>query len=107
MLTIQKKDKVVVLSGKDKGKQGEVLKIYPATNRAIVTKINFVKRHTRPTQTEPGGIREKEAPLSIAKLMFVCPKCNQPSRPKFDTLADGKKVRKCRRCGEMITQNLK
>ncbi len=102
MLTIKKKDKVVVLTGKDKGKQGEVLKVYPESNRAVVAKVNFVKRHTRPTQTEPGGIREKEAPLSLAKLMLVCPKCSQPSRPKFDVLSDGKKIRVCRRCGEMI-----
>ena len=102
MLTIKKKDKVVILSGKDKGKKGEVLKLYPETNRAVVSKINFVKRHTRPTQTDPGGIREKEAPLSVSKLMLVCPKCDQPSRPKFDVLSDGKKIRVCRRCGEMI-----
>lgn len=102
MLTIKKKDKVVVLSGKDKGKQGEVLKVMPEESRVIVAKINFVKRHTRPTQTDPGGIREKEAPLPIAKVMLVCPKCTQPTRPKFDTLSDGKKVRVCRKCGEMI-----
>lgn len=102
MLTIKKKDKVVVLAGKDKGKQGEVLKVYPEKSRVVVSKINFVKRHTRSTQTEPGGIREKEAPVAIAKVMLVCPKCNQPGRPKFDTLSDGKKIRVCRRCGEMI-----
>lgn len=102
MLTIKKKDKVVVLSGKDKGKQGEVLKVMPDEARVIVAKINFVKRHTRPTQTDPGGIREKEAPLPIAKVMLVCPKCTQRTRPKFDTLSDGKKVRVCRKCGEMI-----
>jgi large subunit ribosomal protein L24 len=102
MLTIKKKDKVIVLTGKDKGKQGEVLKVFPEENRVIVAKINFVKRHTRATQTEPGGIREKEAPIAIANVMLVCPKCNQPSRPKFDVLSDGKKVRVCRKCGEMI-----
>ena len=102
MLTIKKKDKVVVLAGKDKGKRGEVLKVFPEEKRVIVSKINFVKRHTRPTQTEPGGIREKEAPMSISKVMLVCPKCSQRTRPKFDTLSDGKKVRVCRRCGEMI-----
>ncbi len=102
MLTIKKKDKVVVLSGKDKGKQGEVLKVYPEENRVVIAKINFVKRHTRPTQQEPGGIREKEAPLSISKVMLVCPKCQQPTRPKFETLSDGKKVRVCRRCNEMV-----
>jgi large subunit ribosomal protein L24 len=102
MLTVKKKDKVVVLSGKDKGKQGEVLVVDRAKGRVIVAKVNFVKRHTKATQTEPGGIREKEAPLPISKVMLVCPKCNQPTRPKFDVLSDGKKVRICRKCGEMI-----
>lgn len=102
MLTIKKKDKVVVLAGKDKGKQGEVLKVYPEEGRLVIAKINFVKRHTRPTQTEPGGIREKEAPVSIGKVMLVCPKCTLPNRPKFDKLSDGKKIRVCRKCGEMI-----
>lgn len=102
MLTIKKKDKVVVLSGKNAGKQGEVLKVYPDTMRVLVSKINFIKRHTRSTQTEPGGIREKEAPLPLAKVMLVCPKCSQPTRPKFDRLSDGKKVRVCRKCSEMI-----
>ena len=102
MLNIKKKDKVVVLAGKDKGKQGEVLKVIPDAARVIVAKVNFVKRHTRATQTDPGGIREKEAPLPISRVMLVCPKCSQPTRPKFDRLSDGKKVRLCRRCGEMI-----
>jgi large subunit ribosomal protein L24 len=102
MLNIKKKDKVVVLSGKDKGKQGEVLKVFPDAGRVVVAKINFVKRHTKGTQTEPSGIREKEAPLAAAKVMLVCPKCTQPTRPKFDILSDGKKIRVCRKCGEMI-----
>src|SRR3989339_979296 len=102
MLTIKKKDKVVLLAVKDKGKQGEVLKVIAGENRVIVSKINFIKRHTRPTKQDPGGIHEKEAPVSIAKVMLVCPKCQKPTRPKFDTLSDGKKVRVCRRCGEMI-----
>jgi large subunit ribosomal protein L24 len=102
MLNIKKKDKVKILSGKDKGKTGEVLKVYPDEKKVIVAKVNFVKRHTKPTQRDPGGIREKEAPLSISKIMLVCPKCEQSSRPKFDVLSDGKKVRVCRKCGEMI-----
>jgi large subunit ribosomal protein L24 len=102
MLSIKKKDKVVVLSGKNAGKQGEVLKVYPDSSRVLISKINFIKRHTRSTQTEPGGIREKEAPLPISKVMLVCPKCSQPTRPKFDSLSDGKKVRICRKCSEMI-----
>jgi large subunit ribosomal protein L24 len=102
MLHIKKKDKVIIISGKDKGKRGEVLKVFPDESRLIVAKINFVKRHTKPTQTDPGGIREKEAPLDISKVQLLCPKCNQPNRPKFDRLSDGKKIRLCRRCGEMI-----
>jgi large subunit ribosomal protein L24 len=102
MLTVKKKDKVVVLSGKDKGKQGEILVVDRTKGRVIVSKVNFVKRHTKATQQDPGGIREKEAPLPIAKVMLVCPKCNQPTRPKFDVLSDGKKVRICRKCGEMV-----
>ena len=102
MLTIKKKDTVVINTGKDKGKKGEVLKVYIEENKVIVSKINFVKRHKKPTQTEPGGIREKEAPVPISNVMLICPKCTKPTRPKFDTLSDGKKVRVCRKCGEMI-----
>ncbi|MDR3125338.1 MAG: 50S ribosomal protein L24 [Endomicrobium sp.] len=102
MLNIKKKDKVVVLSGKDKGKKGEVLDVFPDKGKIIVSKINFVKRHTKPTQRDAGGIREKEAPIAISKVMLICPKCEQALRPKFDKLSDGKKVRLCRKCGEMI-----
>lgn len=102
MLNIKKKDKVVVLSGKDKGKKGEVLKVYPDKGKVVVSKVNFVKRHMKPTQRDPGGVREKEAAIDISKVMLVCPKCEQASRPKFDSLSDGKKIRICRKCGEMI-----
>ena len=102
MLNIKKKDKVVVLAGKDKGKQGEVLKLFIDENKVIVSKVNFVKRHTKPTQRDPGGIKEKESPISISNVMLVCPKCGKPNRPKFDKLSDGKKVRVCRKCGEII-----
>jgi large subunit ribosomal protein L24 len=102
MLNIKKKDKVVVLAGKDKGKEGEVLKLLSEENRVIVAKINFVKRHTKPTQRDPGGIKEKESPISISNVMLVCPTSNKPTRPKLDKLSDGKKVRICRNCGEII-----
>ncbi|MFH1283914.1 MAG: 50S ribosomal protein L24 [bacterium] len=102
MLHIKKKDKVVVLSGKDKGKRGEVLKIMADTQKAVVSKISFIKRHTRPTQTDPGGIREKEAPIHVSKLMLVCPKCDKPTRLKVDYTMDGKKIRICKQCGEMV-----
>ena len=102
MLHIKKKDKVMVLSGKDKGKTGEVLRILPKKGKLIVGKVNFIKRHTKGTQTQPGGIREKEAPLNISNVILVCNKCNKPTRIKRDTLADGQKVRMCRKCGEIL-----
>jgi len=102
LLTIKKKDKVVVKAGKDKGKTGEVLKVFPETSRLVVSKINFIKRHTRPTQTRPGGITEKESSIHISSVQLICPKCNQATRVKIDHLSDGKKIRVCRRCGEMI-----
>ena len=101
-MTIHKKDKVVVLSGKSRGKQGEVVEVIKASSRVLVSKINFVKRHSRSTQTTPGGIREKEASIHVSNVMLICPKCTQPMRPKADTLSDGTKVRTCRKCGEML-----
>jgi len=102
MLFIRKKDRVIVKTGKDKGKKGEVIKIFPDKSRVIVSKVNLTKSHTRPTQTEPGGIREKEGPLSISSVQLICPKCAKPTRVKRDWLSDGKKIRICKKCGEMI-----
>jgi len=102
MLAIHKKDKVVVLSGRSRGKQGEVVKVFRDEDRVLISKINFVKRHSRPTQTTPGGIREKEASIHVSNVMLVCPKCSRPMRPKVDRLSDGTKVRTCRKCGEML-----
>ena len=103
MLAIHKKDKIVVLAGKSRGKQGEVLQVLRGDERVLVSKLNFVKRHSRATQTTPGGIREKEASIHISKVMLVCPKCKKPMRPKSDRLSDGTRVRACRKCGEMLT----
>jgi large subunit ribosomal protein L24 len=102
MFNIKKKDKVIILSGKDKGKEGEVLDIFPDKGKVVISKINFLKRHIKPTQKDPGGIREKEAPIAASKVMLICPKCKRAFRPKFDKLSDGKKVRVCRKCGEML-----
>lgn len=102
MFNIKKKDKVIVLSGKDKGKKGEVFDVFPKKDKVIVSKVNFIKRHIKPTQKDPGGIREKEAPIAASKVMLICPKCDQAFRPKFDKLSDGKKIRVCRKCGEML-----
>lgn len=102
MLSIKKKDKVMVLSGDDKGKIGEVLKVFADKSTAIVSKVNVAKKHKRPTQREPGGIIEIERPISISNLAVVCQKCNRPVRVRFDRLSDGKKVRLCKNCGEVI-----
>jgi len=103
MTGIRKKDTVLVLIGKNRGKQGEVVEVLRAKNRVLVSKVNFVKRHTRRTQTEPSGIREKEASIHLSNVMLVCPKCKRAMRPKRDQLSDGTRVRACRKCGEMLT----
>ena len=98
---IKKKDKVLVLSGKDKGKRGEVLERSDEF-KFVVSKINMVKRHQKPRQNEPGGIIEKEMPIHQAKLMLVCGKCDSAVSPKINILKDGTKVRVCRSCSEVI-----
>jgi large subunit ribosomal protein L24 len=102
MLKIKKKDKVLVLSGKDRGKKSEVLDVLSDENRVVVAKVNFIKRHTKSTQKKSGGILKKESSIDISKVMLICPKCSQASRSKFSRLSDGKKVRICRKCGEII-----
>lgn len=102
MKKIKKKDIVVVISGKDKGKKGEVIKVLPKEDKIIVSKVNIVKKHTKPTQTDPGGIKEIEKPIHICKVKLICPKCGKPTRVGFTFLPDGKKVRYCKKCKEMI-----
>lgn len=99
---IKKGDKVAVLAGKDKGQTGEVVKVMPKANRAIVSGVNKVKRHTRPTQMDPGGIKEKEAAIDMSNLALVDPKDGKPSRVGIKTLEDGRKVRFAKRSGEVI-----
>ena len=102
-MSIKKGDIVVVLSGKDKGKQGKVLEAMPADRKVIVEGINVVSRHTKPRkQGEEGGILKKEAPMYACKVQKVCPKCNKATRPAHKLLADGKKVRVCKKCGAEI-----
>ncbi len=99
---IKKGDKVIVLAGKDKGRTGEVVKMVTDTNRVVVSGINMVKRHTRPTQYDPGGIKEMEAPLHISNLAVADPKTGKATRVGFKTLKDGKKVRFAKKSGEVI-----
>ncbi len=102
-MSIKKGDTVIVLSGKDKGKQGKVLEVQPKDQKVIVEKVNIVSRHTKPRQQgQEGGIIKKEAPMYACKVMRVCPKCNKPTRPASKVGADGKKVRVCKKCGAEI-----
>ena len=102
-MSIKKGDTVVVLSGKDKGKKGEVIAVLPQDGKVVVEKINMVSRHTKPRrQGETGGIIQKEAPLYACKVQRVCPKCDKATRPAHKVLADGSKVRVCKKCGAEI-----
>jgi large subunit ribosomal protein L24 len=101
-LKIRKKDKVVVIAGKDKGKTGEVLRLIPEKMRVLVQKVNIVTKHRKPRQNEPGGIHKLEAPIAYSNVMLLCPKCEKPIRPKLDKLQTGETVRVCRKCGETI-----
>ena len=102
-MSIKKGDTVVVLSGKDKGKQGKVLEAMPETRKVVVEKVNVATRHQKPRkQGEEGGIMKKEAPIYACKVMRVCPKCNKPTRPASKVTADGKRVRVCKKCGAEI-----
>ncbi len=102
-LFVRKNDTVLILSGENGGKQGKVLKVYPKQNRLIVEGINFVKRHTKPTQKNPkGGIVEKEGPVNASNVMVVCGKCGQPTRIGTKIMNDGERIRMCKKCGEMI-----
>jgi large subunit ribosomal protein L24 len=103
MNKIKTNDRVQVLSGKDRGKQGQVRRVLPKEGRALVTGLNIVKRHRRPrSQTDPGGIVEMEAPLHLSKLAVICPNCNQAARLGIHIHQDGKKARYCKKCKEDI-----
>lgn len=102
MQKIRKGDAVVILSGKDAGKKGEVVRVIPAENRIVVQGVNMVKRHTRPTQTTQGGIIEKEAAMHVSNVAHIDPKDGKPTRVGFRILEDGSKVRFSKRSGEVI-----
>ena len=101
-LKIKKGDHVVVLTGKDKGKHGEVLKVMPTENRAIVKGVAMIRRHQRQTATQDGGIISKEAAIHISNLALEDPKDGKPTRVGFKFLKDGRKVRFAKRSGEVI-----
>ena len=99
---LKKGDRVVVTSGRDKGKRGEILKMYPDESRVLVAGVNMVKRHQRQTQRVQGGIITKEAPLHVSKVAITDPKSGEATRIGFKILADGRKVRFAKKSGEVI-----
>jgi large subunit ribosomal protein L24 len=100
---VKKGDKVVILSGKDKGKSGQVLRVIPKEERVVVQGVNVVKRHQRPSQADPGGIKTFEAPVHVSNVAVADPKDGKPTRVGFKTLPDGRKVRFAKRSGEELS----
>lgn len=103
-LKIKKGDHVIVLSGRDKGKHGEVIEMMPKEARALVRGVNVVRRHQRQTPSQEGGIISKEAPIHISNLALEDPKDGKPTRVGFKILEEGKKVRFAKRSGEVIPE---
>lgn len=103
MARVRKGDTVFVLSGKDRGKTGKVIRVWPGRHRALVERVNLVKHFERPRQqNQPGGIVEREGAIALAKLTPLCPKCRKPSRVGWKTSGEGEKRRICRRCHEVV-----
>ena len=102
-LKIKKDDFVGIITGKDRGKRGKVLKVFPAEQRVIVEKVNMVKRHTKPRKVgEPSGIIEREGKIHVSNTMLICTRCDKPVRIGIQKLPEGDKVRTCKGCGESI-----
>lgn len=102
-LHVKKDDMVKIIAGKEKGKTGKVLRVFPAKGRVVVESLNVIKRHTRPSQVNPeGGIVEKEAPLSLSNVMLVCGSCNEAARTGVRKLEDGSKARYCKKCNASV-----
>ena len=100
-MKIKKGDQVIVTTGRDKGKQGEVLRAMPKTNKVVVQGVNMVKRHTHPSQTNAGGIISKEAPIDVSNVALIDPETGKPTRVGFKVV-DGEKVRVAKKSGKVI-----
>jgi len=103
---IKKNDMVYVLSGKDRGKTGKVLKVFLDKGRAVVEGLNYIQKHTRPNPQKnvKGGILPKESPINISNLMVVCKRCNKHARVGFSIMQDGRKARICKNCNELLDE---
>jgi large subunit ribosomal protein L24 len=98
---VKRNDQVLVISGRDRGARGKVLRVLPAAGKAVVECVNMIKRHTRPNPPKgiQGGILEREAPIRAANLMVICPECGEPTRLGHKRLEDGRGARLCKKCG--------
>ncbi len=102
-MKLKKNDFVAVVAGKDKGKKGKVMRVFPTESRVIVEGINYATQYLRPTQENPkGGIAKFEAKLNVSNVQLVCPKCSKQSRIGYQFLADGTKQRICKQCQEIL-----
>jgi large subunit ribosomal protein L24 len=102
-MLIKKNDTVMVISGKEKGKRGRVIAVYPSTNRLLIEKLNMIKRHTRPNQQlRQGGIVEKESPISASNVQLICSKCDKPTTAARKAQGEGARVRVCKICNESV-----
>ena len=101
MLKLKKKDTVIVLAGRDKGKNGEIKEIKPEARKVVVMGTTIVHKHKKTTKEKPGGIHKMEAPMAISNVQLVCPKCNKQSKVKV-SVQGGEKMRFCKKCGEAI-----
>jgi large subunit ribosomal protein L24 len=103
MPRLVKGDMALVVTGNDSGKTGKVLKVFPGKDRVVIEGVNFIKRHTRPSQKNPqGGIQEREAAIHASNAMLYCTKCGRGTRVRHTALSDGTRVRACGHCGEVI-----
>jgi len=102
MRRIRKGDTVAILAGRDKGKRGEVLRVIPKEDRVVVSGVNMVKRHRKPSQMSPGGIDEFEAAIHVSNVAHIDPDSDKPTRVGFKVLEDGRKVRVSKRSGDVI-----
>ncbi|MBI3592472.1 MAG: 50S ribosomal protein L24 [Nitrospirae bacterium] len=102
-MRIKKDDTAVIITGKNKGKKGRILSVSSQKERVIIEGVNIIKRHTKPNKKyTQGGIIEKEGPIHISNVMLMCPKCSKPTRINNTILDDGKKLRTCKKCKEVI-----
>jgi large subunit ribosomal protein L24 len=100
---VRRGDTVGVIAGRERGKRGKVLRVIPDKSRVLVEKVNMIKKHQRPTQkVRQGGIIEREGPLALSNVLLVCTRCDRPVRTGIKILADGRKARVCKKCGESV-----